>query len=170
MLPIPIKEHTLEPKKPSIKKPRPHVSKVPPEAFSARAVANQSDVYNLNYNIENPDFKAGLYTSPGLVVHQRKIQSKPQKMFSSRDRVIPTNSLLTQKPLNLYNAPFAPFDVVRRQTREKETQAISFEDHPLTYFSKHKNGDGHQFIYMKQVYPLMDPWYNPYLLEKNDPF
>jgi hypothetical protein len=53
-----------------------------------------------------------------------------------------------------------------KKIHEFQRSEIDFPEHPLSYFSKHKDGSDHHFIFMKQVFTAMDPKFHPYLLEK----
>lgn len=56
----------------------------------------------------------------------------------------------------------------RKISRDNETEkiALNFEDDPIAYFSKRKDGRGHRFIYLIHADDKADPYFNPYKLIK----
>lgn len=50
---------------------------------------------------------------------------------------------------------------------EGERMSLNFTEDPVSYFSKHKDGDGHHFIYLIHTRPHTDPYFNPYDIVKS---
>jgi hypothetical protein len=55
---------------------------------------------------------------------------------------------------------------IRRRQIEEEKQTINFPDNVVAYFSKHKDGRGHRFIYLVYAGEPSDPDFSPYELKR----
>ena len=68
-------------------------------------------------------------------------------------------------PLKSYVTKQSGTQIVEKEI-EDERNSISFQDDPITYFSKHKDGRGHRFIYLTYEIDKSDPFFSPYKLKK----
>lgn len=136
-----------------------------------------------NYDIVNPGGNAGELiltdTNPGLLAIRRKADaSRPKtaiqcarekKQKREYDIISPRGftSLLTKRPQTAIRD--STRRVMETITREVNTEKMSlaFQEDPIAYFSKRKDGRGHRFIYLNQVGDRAnDPFFNPYELTK----
>ena len=111
------------------------------------------------------------------------IKTKASRLKNERKPTIPTKgrpktalnpsaaqmmpSLLSNHKLAQLREPI-PEDAIQTYQKnvENEKLSISFPEDPLAYFSKHKDGRGHRFIYLKYSGNRRNPSFNPYDLTK----
>ncbi|KAI5486860.1 dynein heavy chain family protein family [Trichomonas vaginalis G3] len=74
-------------------------------------------------------------------------------------------SLLFPKPKTL-KIPTSTTLEELRAIEKAEKESLEFEDDPIAYFSKRKDGRGHRFIYMIPTTQPNSPDYDPYTLQK----
>ena len=90
---------------------------------------------------------------------------KPIMQFEADNHPFTNTSMITRRnPVPLRQIPAVltkPQEII-----EKEEREIAFPDDPLAYFSKHKDGRGHRFIYLNFAKDRNDPSFNPYELVK----
>ena len=109
--------------------------------------------------------------SPALLAF-RKGPSRPMSRVNTR----PTTgmsisaaqmmtSLITKKPLSNLREPPVETEQVEKET-ELEEMSIAFDEDPIAYFSKRKDGRGHRFIYMVYAGDRKDLNFSPYALKK----
>lgn len=132
------------------------------------------------YNTQTPGIsqldKSNMSTSPALLAigsKARKIRSTigPSVVKPSLNSIrVPIskdlNSLLTKKPLSDLQDPKKRKIATFNHQNEVEKMGIMFKDNPFAYFIKHKDGMGHQFIYLKYSKSRNDPHFSPYDLTK----
>lgn len=146
--------------------------------FDAQSVEEQTQVYN----IVNPGGSESdtLLTarSPSLLAFRNKtIKARPQTaLIGNRDKkkkkeaeiISPrnTSTLLTKRPGSAMreSARKVPETITKEINSEK--LSIAFDEDPIAYFSKRKDGRGHRFIYLNHAGDRSDPFFNPYQLVK----
>lgn len=74
-------------------------------------------------------------------------------------------SLLFPKPKTLKIPTSTALEELRAQEKA-EKEALEFDDDPIAYFSKRKDGRGHRFIFMIHTTEANSPFYDPYTLQK----
>ncbi|OHT11165.1 Dynein heavy chain family protein [Tritrichomonas foetus] len=150
----------------------PHQNKL----FDSISLDNETSPYNIVTPGVSQFDKTVKSTSPALLAIGAKAQKTRSALGPSL--IKPTlngsrapigqdfNSLLTKKPLsdlpNPNKTTASPF--VRQNEIEK--MGLAFKDDPIAYFSKHKDGRGHKFIYLKYAKSRNDPYFSPYELMK----
>ncbi|OHS97076.1 Dynein heavy chain family protein [Tritrichomonas foetus] len=131
------------------------------------------------FNIVAPGTGAGeaflRYKNPCLLAmgNKAKISKSTQapKTSMGNRRMLPPlgqgiTSLLSKKPLaDLPDPPMALIESVKNR-EELERLSLNFNEDPVAYFSKRKDGRGHLFIYMKYAKTRDDPTFSPYELVK----
>ncbi len=70
-------------------------------------------------------------------------------------------SLITKKPLSSLPKPKVACDSIDQQY-EVEKAGIQFNEDPIAYFSKHKDGTGHRFLYLVRAKEPTEPGFSPY--------
>ncbi|OHS99158.1 Dynein heavy chain family protein [Tritrichomonas foetus] len=147
--------------------------------FDATTVEDQSDIYN----IINPGGNEGdiLLTArnPSLLAFRNKTQASRPKtaLTSAREKrkakkeaeiISPRNfsTLISKRPSTAMreSSRRVPETITREINTEK--LSIAFDEDPIAYFSKRKDGRGHRFIYLNHVGDRSDPFFNPYQLTK----
>ena len=109
--------------------------------------------------------------NPGLLAFRNKQIKKQEKPvltnihMSTKMPPAHNSSLLFKKPLDNLKEPKFSFDQLHSQEKI-EADAIAFTEEPISYFSKHKDGRGHRFLYMIPTTTPNDPSYDPYNLKK----
>ena len=132
------------------------------------------DIYSNNEEISNTVFAMN---SPGLLALKNKntvikaksrpVTVKPQTGHKTREKTIEYVSVLTpgqkRKPLPNLAAATQRFD---EESTEEERMTLNFGEDPIAYFSKHKDGGGHLFIYLVFKNDRNDPDFSPYDIRK----
>ncbi|OHT01147.1 Dynein heavy chain family protein [Tritrichomonas foetus] len=75
-------------------------------------------------------------------------------------------SYLTKKPLSDLKEPTTDYFEMKKKKEELDKMSLAFDEDPIAYFSKRKDGRGHLFIYLKYAKERNDPNFSPYELEK----
>jgi len=77
-----------------------------------------------------------------------------------------TPSILSKRPQQFVF--YKPSDISHQKERiiQEEMKAIAFSEDPISYFSKHKDGKGHIFIYLNHIKDRNDMSFNPYEIAK----
>lgn len=110
---------------------------------------------------------------PAIAALTQKVKlTKPQcirspfaTFGSRRGSVGPGTSTILRKPLAGLPAPkIEATSVSQRDTMERD--AIQFTEDPVAYFSRHKDGSGHKFIYLIYARSRDDHEFSPYDLIK----
>lgn len=102
-------------------------------------------------------------SKPTLASPVNKQRGNSKSSLSNKPNQI---SLLQRRPLtSLKNPEIHSIDIVKRQI-EQEKMTINFKEDPIAYFSKHKDGRGHRFIYLVYKDDPHSPYFSPYDLEK----
>lgn len=136
-------------------------------SYGIDGISKNYDMYSTK-DIKNDSL---LLSSPALLAHRN--HSKITKSSMGRSPMISI-----KKPNILGSSAFFPkkkvesgvkqafsLAVVQREL-ELEKQTLMFDDDPLAYFSKHKDGGGHKFIYLVRARDSDDPMFSPYELVK----
>ena len=113
--------------------------------------------------------------NPGLLALNKKAIKSPHIINSSSQskstmRNVPIThgitSLLSKKPLSDLPEPSQMSTEIYQKKLELEKLALEFDEDPVAYFSKRKDGRGHLFIFMKYRRSMQDPEFSPYDLVK----
>lgn len=142
------------------------------------------DPYSVELQVEKYD-----YAVPGLNESQKILENSNPKLhafMNSKKYARPKTSKEIKKPIMAYEQDQHPYvtqsymtkrvaipprtpPVLQRtsiETGDVEEPEVAFTEDPLAYFSKHKDGSGHKFIYLNYTKEKDDPDYSPYDLEK----
>lgn len=126
------------------------------------------------FNVINPGAGTGNVImsthNPSLLAISKRAKStirpkvKPSITFPSVTQGV--TSLLSKKPLSDLPDPTKEYFEKNQKREELERTSLSFDEDPIAYFSKRKDGRGHLFIYMKYKKSRQDPDFSPYELVK----
>lgn len=142
--------------------------------------ANIFDSRDLEYRSTSFDISApgnGVSTNmlsiqnPGLLAFRNKadhIRTKefvrPESNFTPKPI---TSTLLSRRPLGKLRDPTdIPALETVQHLIETEKASLAFNEDPVAYFSKRKDGRGHLFIYLVYAGDRKDPRFSPYELKK----
>jgi len=106
--------------------------------------------------------------NPGLfAVKNRslpKVVSPTSSIRKNKQYISNLSTPLSTKPLSKLK-PAKVTDIVQREVDE-ELKTIDFQEEPIAYFSKRKDGRGHRFIYLVYTGDKSNPEFSPYSLRK----
>jgi hypothetical protein len=95
-----------------------------------------------------------------------KMPAKVPRPITALNVTPPRQTMLTKKPLS----PLPHFDYSGTQKLKEEIEndrrSLSFQEEPLAYFSKRKDGRGHTFLYLNNTRDRNDPLFSPYDIVK----
>ena len=127
------------------------------------------------YNIMQPGASCGdsmlAIQNPGLLAFRHKSlkNSRPQVISPVTQKKITTIKMQTTlskiKPLSSLKDPLPTEDMFNRELKPEEL-SINFDEDPVAYFSKHKDGHGLRFIYLIYAQDPKDLDFSPYNLKK----
>ncbi|OHT05712.1 Dynein heavy chain family protein [Tritrichomonas foetus] len=142
--------------------------------FSSKEIATHSDPFDICApGVGTGDAMLQMQNPPLLAFRNKtsKTTSRPN-LTSPTNKTRPihqtaqTSLLANRRPLSaLKNPEIHSLDVVRKQI-EQEKMTINFQEDPVAYFSKRKDGRGHRFIYLVYKGDPKGPYFSPYELEK----
>jgi hypothetical protein len=115
--------------------------------------------------------------NPGLLAFRGRADKLSHKLHShgcerATSTIMPKQpvarfSLLGRPPLAKLRDPLdIPALEVSKRAIEEEKASLTFNDDPVAYFSKRKDGRGHRFIYLVHTGERSDPYFSPYDVEK----
>ena len=91
--------------------------------------------------------------------------TKPIMQYEQDNHPFFNTSMITRRSVTPLRAIPTVLEL-QQETIEKEEAEVAFDDDPIAYFSKHKDGHGHKFIYLNFVRERSDPDFSPYDLVK----
>lgn len=134
-----------------------------------------------NYDLKdlNPEHTDTIYVNntPGLRAIRNSRQQQRSKSKAVTVRPV-TGHKYFEKPIeyvsmltpNQKRKPLPSLAVTTQKLQEESTNeerlSLGFREDPISYFSKHKDGGGHHFIYLIFTKPISDENFNPYELKK----
>lgn len=130
-----------------------------------------------HYNTKTPGSNSSdlLLTSenPKLLALRNKSVKNSRPQVFTPNQVGRTNRSVTKlcatlnsRPLSNLRKSFVSPIVKVNKAIEEEAKTLQFEDDPVAYFSKVKDGRGHHFIYLVHKFDVSDPNFSPYSLRK----
>ncbi|EAX90579.1 hypothetical protein TVAG_221220 [Trichomonas vaginalis G3] len=131
-----------------------------PSLFDPNSLERDTNMYNivdpkLPFTDSNPKLLA-----MNTRLKKNIFQPTLLKKKNNTDRL----SLFNRKPLSSLQRE-TPMQIEQKK-EEQERRELNFSEDPISYFSKHKDGSGHKFIYLVHEKSRDDPDFSPYELKK----
>lgn len=131
--------------------------------FKGKKLNTVTNNYDLISSKENEE-----ETNPQLLALRNKTAKSKNRPFRP-STTVPNNQAhsLLSRPTTTMKAtnPLSSIQRVQKQI-EQDRLSISFQEDPIAYFAKRKDGGGHRFIYLNYTGNKNAPDFNPYDLTK----
>jgi len=139
--------------------------------FNSDDLEHDVSSYNVVHESEIQDSNLLRSQNPGLLAYRTKNEKYNVKHNNaSLSHVVPItkpmNSLLSKKGAEKPKRMKISSIQLLKSKAEAEKDSINFDEDPIAYFSKRKDGRGHRFIYLIPKNQPCDFDYNPYDLQK----
>ncbi|EAY07547.1 Dynein heavy chain family protein [Trichomonas vaginalis G3] len=112
----------------------------------------------------NPKLRAYMNSKKFTRPKTSKEIKKPIMVYEQEQHPFVNQSFIIKRPFTPSRAA-PPLTRTSIETGDREEAEVAFTEDPLAYFSKHKDGSGHKFIYLNYSKDPSDPQYSPYDLE-----
>ncbi|OHT04291.1 Dynein heavy chain family protein [Tritrichomonas foetus] len=148
--------------------------------FNSPSLEKQSNEYDILPNDEIVDGILLRTQNPPLLAIRKTIKKPSNNKIAEIHR--PTTgmshtigsqtnqlqSIISKRPLTGLKEPKMDYTGAKRIEKEiqDERNSIAFSEDLISYFSKHKDGRGHRFIYLNYAKSRKDPTFSPYDLVK----
>ncbi|OHT03622.1 Dynein heavy chain family protein [Tritrichomonas foetus] len=140
--------------------------------FSTEELSQRTETFDIAQPCLEMNDKVLQEQNPILFAMRNKAVTIRPEVGSPKHRAKTANarlgsSLLQRRPLTALKDPdhVESIEIGKRRI-EEERQTISFQEDPVAYFSKRKDGRGHRFIYLVYKGDPKDPYFSPYELDK----
>ena len=143
-----------------------------PKLFDQKIIDSQTKKFPVILNSNQQNDSIFIQNNPSLFALKNKfskngpIIERPITSTGKLEKRYNSYSLLNKQ--NLEKIPNLSIFSAQQLEKEKQSEilSLSFEEDPVSYFFKHKDGRGHLFIYLIHEKKRIDPDFNFYLIKK----